>query len=34
MSTIRVVVNGATGRMGVETVGAVCRQDDMTLVGR
>ena len=33
MSTIRVLVNGATGRMGVETVGAVCRQDDMTLVG-
>lgn len=33
MSTIRVVVNGATGKMGVETVGAVCRQDDMTLVG-
>ena len=33
MSTIRVVVNGATGKMGVETVGAVCGQDDMTLVG-
>lgn len=33
MSTIRVVVNGATGRMGVETVGAVSREVDMTLVG-
>ncbi len=33
MPTIKVVVNGATGKMGVETVGAVCRQDDITLVG-
>ncbi len=32
-AAIRVVVNGATGKMGVETVGAVCRQDDMALVG-
>ena len=33
MAIIRVLVNGATGKMGVETVGAVSRQDDMTLVG-
>ena len=32
-AAIKVVVNGATGRMGVETVGAVSRQDDMALVG-
>ena len=30
---IRVVVNGATGRMGTETVAAVLREDDMILVG-
>ncbi len=33
MATIRVVVNGATGKMGTETVSAVARQDDMALVG-
>lgn len=33
MAIIRVLVNGATGKMGVETVGAVSREDDMTLVG-
>ncbi len=33
MAKIGVLVNGATGKMGVETVAAVCRQDDMTLVG-
>lgn len=30
---IRVVVNGATGRMGTETVAAVLREDDMVLAG-
>ena len=33
MSAIRVVVNGATGKMGVETVAAVCREEDLELVG-
>ncbi len=33
MAGIRVVVNGATGKMGVETVAAVCREDDLELVG-
>ena len=33
MAPIRVVVNGATGKMGVETVAAICREDDLTLVG-
>ena len=33
MVTIKVVVNGATGRMGAETVAAICRQDDLELVG-
>jgi 4-hydroxy-tetrahydrodipicolinate reductase len=31
--TIRVLVNGHSGRMGSETVKAVCAQDDMQLVG-
>ena len=33
MATIEVVVNGATGKMGTETVAAVSRQDDLALVG-
>jgi 4-hydroxy-tetrahydrodipicolinate reductase len=33
MAPIRVVVNGATGKMGVETVGAISRQEDLALVG-
>ncbi len=33
MATIKVVVNGATGKMGTETVAAVSRQDDLALVG-
>ncbi len=33
MAPIRVVINGATGKMGVETVNAVCREDDLALVG-
>lgn len=33
MAPIKVVVNGATGKMGTETVAAVCRQDDLALVG-
>lgn len=33
MAPIRVVVNGATGRMGTETVAAICRQDDLEVVG-
>ena len=33
MAAIRVVVNGATGKMGTETVAAVSRDDDMDLVG-
>ncbi len=33
MATIGVVVHGATGKMGAETVAAIGRQDDLTLVG-
>ncbi|MBM3943148.1 MAG: 4-hydroxy-tetrahydrodipicolinate reductase [SAR202 cluster bacterium] len=33
MPPIKVVVQGATGKMGMETVSAVCRQDDLALVG-
>ena len=33
MAPIRVVVNGATGKMGLETVAAVCREEDLELVG-
>ena len=33
MPPIRVVVNGATGRMGVETVAAVSQEEDLELVG-
>ena len=33
MAAIRVIVHGATGKMGVETVAAVCREADMELVG-
>ena len=33
MAPIAVVVNGATGKMGTETVSAVSLQDDLTLVG-
>ena len=32
MPPIRVLVNGATGKMGMETVSAVCREEDLTLV--
>ena len=33
MPAIRVVVNGATGKMGMETVAALCREPDLDLVG-
>ncbi len=33
MAAIRVVIHGATGKMGVETVAAVCREGDLELVG-
>ena len=33
MAPIRVVIHGATGRMGTETVAAVCREEDLSLVG-
>tara|TARA_B100000315_G_scaffold251197_1_gene285575 strand:- start:1357 stop:2145 length:789 start_codon:yes stop_codon:yes gene_type:complete len=33
MAPIRVVVNGATGKMGMETVAAVSQQGDLALVG-
>ena len=33
MKTIRVIVHGATGRMGQEVVSAVCGASDMALVG-
>ncbi len=33
MSPIRVVVHGATGRMGQEVLGALCREPDMEPVG-
>lgn len=33
MAPIRVVVNGATGKMGAETVSAIGREEDLALVG-
>ena len=33
MAAIKVLVNGATGKMGTETVAAVTRQEDLALVG-
>ena len=33
MAPIRVVVNGATGKMGTETVNAISREDDLALIG-
>ncbi|MEC9308851.1 MAG: 4-hydroxy-tetrahydrodipicolinate reductase [Chloroflexota bacterium] len=33
MSAIKVVVNGATGKMGQETIRAICNEDDISLVG-
>ena len=33
MAVIKVVVNGATGKMGQETVRAICNEDDISLVG-
>ena len=33
MASIRLVVNGATGKMGMETVTAIGREDDLKLVG-
>ena len=33
LSVIRVVVNGATGRMGTETLDAICREEDLEAVG-
>jgi 4-hydroxy-tetrahydrodipicolinate reductase len=33
MAAIKVVINGATGKMGVETVAAVSREADLALVG-
>lgn len=33
MPPIKVVVQGATGKMGMETIGAVARQEDLALVG-
>ena len=33
MAPIRVVINGATGKMGLEAVAAVSRQEDLALVG-
>ena len=33
MAPIKVVIHGATGRMGTETVNAVCREEDLSLVG-
>ena len=33
MAPIGVVINGATGKMGTETVNAVCREQDMELIG-
>ena len=33
MASIRVVVNGATGKMGMETVAAIGREDDLKLSG-
>ncbi|MDA1129252.1 MAG: 4-hydroxy-tetrahydrodipicolinate reductase [Chloroflexi bacterium] len=33
MAPLKVVISGVTGKMGVETVGAVSREEDLTLVG-
>ena len=33
LSVIRVVVNGATGKMGMETMAALCREPDLEPVG-
>ncbi len=33
MAPIKVVIHGATGRMGTETVNAVCHEEDLSLVG-
>ena len=33
LSVIRVGVNGATGRMGTETLDAICREEDLEVVG-
>ena len=33
MAAIKVVVNGATGKMGTETVAAIYREEDLALVG-
>ena len=33
MAPIRVLVNGATGKMGTETVAAICREGGLSLVG-
>ena len=33
MAPIRVVVNGATGKMGMETISAIVQVDDLSLVG-
>ena len=33
MAAIRVVVNGATGKMGMESVSAIGREPDLDLVG-
>ncbi len=33
MAAIRVVIHGATGKMGAETVAAVCRESDIELAG-
>jgi len=33
MTSITVLVNGATGKMGTETVAAVSQQEDLVLVG-
>ena len=33
LSVIKVVVNGATGRMGTETLQAICREEDFEAVG-
>ena len=33
MASTKVLISGATGKMGVETVAAVDREDGLTLVG-
>ena len=33
LSVIRVVVNGATGRMGTETLDAICQEEGLEVVG-